>query len=63
LVQEYRGCVDGGIPGLQVLSTLKKGSTLRIYGTLSGPEATVKIRDIMAGAPHAPCCMLLQSLD
>ena len=39
---------------------MKKGGTLRLYGTLSGSEATVKIRDIMAGAPPAACCLLLQ---
>jgi NADPH:quinone reductase-like Zn-dependent oxidoreductase len=40
--------VGGALTG-QVLSTVKKGGKLRLYGTLSGSEATVKIRDIMAG--------------
>ena len=48
-MQKLEKCSDGEVPGLQVLSTVKKGGKLRLYGTLSGPEATVKIRDIMAG--------------
>ena len=42
-----------------MLSTVKKGGSCRLYGTLSGPEATVKIRDIMAGAPPALWLLLL----
>ncbi len=31
------------------MSTLKHGGVLRLYGTLSGDTATVRIRDVMAG--------------
>lgn len=32
-----------------MLSTLKRGGVLRVYGTLSGDTAHVRTRDIMAG--------------
>jgi len=39
----------GGETSGKVLSTLKRGGVLRVYGTLSGDTMNIRTRDIMAG--------------